>query len=246
LFEIGNSLRETRRRQGLALDDVAQATLIRNRYLDALEHERFELLPDGFYRRSFLRRYADYLGLDGDLYVDEYELRFAAEVPEPEIEPRLVRIRGPRSAPGLRALALVAVLAVILALAGWEFVGSHGNGHSPGGAAAAPRLAAGTVPPRLHGSATVAVAPRVLVLIASRGDCWLEVRMGSATGTSLYMATLPQGGVLRFGLGSPLWIRVGAPRNLDAIVAGRDVTGQLPASPADLVASAGGGLQHTS
>jgi transcriptional regulator with XRE-family HTH domain len=241
LFEIGNSLRETRRRQGLALDDVAEATLIRNRYLDALEHERFELLPDGFYRRSFLRRYADFLGLDGDLYVDEYELRYGATQPEPEIEPRLVRIQGRRAALGVRPLAFVALLA-LLALAGWEFVGSHGPSHGGGPHAAAsnPMLGPGTVPPVLTGSVVATVAPRVLVLIASRGNCWLEVRIGSARGTNLYMDTLQQGTSLRFGLHAPLWIWAGAPQNLDAIVEGRDLTGQLPANPAKLLATASG------
>jgi len=62
--DIGSSLREERLRRGLELDEVASATLIRGRYLEALELERYDLLPEGFYRRGFLRRYAEFLGLD--------------------------------------------------------------------------------------------------------------------------------------------------------------------------------------
>ena len=45
MLEIGSSLREARGRQGLELAEVEAATLIRGRYLEALEHEQFELLP---------------------------------------------------------------------------------------------------------------------------------------------------------------------------------------------------------
>lgn len=61
--------------------------MIRVRYLDALETERFELLPAGPYGRSFLREYAEFLGLDGDLFTAEYGLRFAAAEPEPPSPP---------------------------------------------------------------------------------------------------------------------------------------------------------------
>src|SRR5436190_23784103 len=88
MFEIGSSLREARNRQGLELAEV-EATRIRGRYLEALEQERFELLPAGPYPRSFLREYADFLGLDGDIYANEYDLRFAPAEPElPSPTPR--------------------------------------------------------------------------------------------------------------------------------------------------------------
>jgi cytoskeleton protein RodZ len=45
VFEIGNSLREARQRQGLELARVEDATKIRGKYLQALEDERFEVLP---------------------------------------------------------------------------------------------------------------------------------------------------------------------------------------------------------
>src|SRR5262249_62362470 len=87
VLEVGNSLREARRRRGVALSGAEAATMIRSRYLDALEHERFELLPDGPYARSFLREYAEFLGLDGDILAAEYDLRFAPEEPPPEPPP---------------------------------------------------------------------------------------------------------------------------------------------------------------
>src|ERR1700747_1747766 len=68
MLEIGSSLREARRLRKVELVEVERATRIRVQQLEALEQERFENLPPDPYRRSFLREYADFLGLDADLY----------------------------------------------------------------------------------------------------------------------------------------------------------------------------------
>jgi hypothetical protein len=84
VLEIGSSLREVRIRRGVELAQVEADTHIRTRYLKALEDERFDLLPREAYVRGFLRTYADYLELDADLFVDEYNARFAPpEEPQP-------------------------------------------------------------------------------------------------------------------------------------------------------------------
>ena len=79
--QIGNSLRQARLQQGLSLTDAQKATKIRARYLEALEQERFALLPGAAYGRGFLCEYAELLGLD----------------PEPlllELIPALAAIKG--------------------------------------------------------------------------------------------------------------------------------------------------------
>src|SRR5919201_966206 len=72
-------LSEARLRQGFELPRVEADTKIRAKCLRALEDERFEVLPGDTYVKGFLRTYAEYLGLDGQLYVDEYNSRFARE-----------------------------------------------------------------------------------------------------------------------------------------------------------------------
>jgi cytoskeletal protein RodZ len=91
VFEIGNSLREARLRQGYELPRVEADTKIRAKYLRALEEERFEVLPGETYVKGFLRTYSEYLGLDGHLYVDEFNSRFTRE-----------RSRSPRRARAAR------------------------------------------------------------------------------------------------------------------------------------------------
>ena len=90
MFEIGNSLREARVRQQLELGEVELATKIRSQYLRALEEESFDALPAQTYVKGFLRTYADYLGLDGQLYVDEFNSRFTIDGDEPR-EPVVAR-----------------------------------------------------------------------------------------------------------------------------------------------------------
>src|SRR5437899_11135013 len=73
--EIGASLREARLRAKVDITDVEATTKIRAKYLRALENEEWGLLPGPTFVRSFLRTYADYLGLDSKLLVEEYRLR---------------------------------------------------------------------------------------------------------------------------------------------------------------------------
>src|SRR5438874_13047671 len=69
---IGERLREARMRQGRDISEVEAATKIRAKYLRALENDEFTMLPGSTYVRSFLRTYAEYLGLDAQLLVEEF------------------------------------------------------------------------------------------------------------------------------------------------------------------------------
>src|SRR5215210_877846 len=71
---IGETLREARLRQKVDIADVEDATKIRAKYLRALENEEFDRLPGATFVRTFLRTYADYLGLDSQLLVEEYRV----------------------------------------------------------------------------------------------------------------------------------------------------------------------------
>ncbi|MGZ8716715.1 MAG: helix-turn-helix domain-containing protein [Gaiellaceae bacterium] len=87
MFAIGDSLHEARIRRGLSAADVQKGIRIRERYLTALEEERWELLPGEAYAKGFLRTYAEFLGLNGNLYVDEYNTRIAHHAETPPLVP---------------------------------------------------------------------------------------------------------------------------------------------------------------
>src|SRR5581483_6939236 len=130
MFEIGGSLREARLKRELTPADVQKAIRIRDRYLQALEEERWELLPGDAYVKGFLRTYADYLGLDGNLYVEEYNSRFAHPDEQQLIVPeRFEHRRTPVGGVGfLRPLVAVGVIvAIVAAVAAWQLSASSGN-----------------------------------------------------------------------------------------------------------------------
>jgi hypothetical protein len=89
-------------------------------------------------------------------------------------------------------------------------------------------VAAAELKSRSHPRATLSR----LVLTAARGDSWVEVRAGSATGKSLYANTLTQGRHLIYRR-VQLWIRFGLPVNIDATIDGKPAA--LPAGVASVL-----------
>lgn len=75
MAEIGATLREARMRAGIDIAEVESRTKIRAKYLRALENEEWSLLPGTTFVKSFLRTYAEALGLDAKLLVEEYKFR---------------------------------------------------------------------------------------------------------------------------------------------------------------------------
>ena len=69
---IGDTLSEARTRRRVDLDQVHAATGIRPRYLRAIEQEDWDALPEEFYARSFIRKYAAFLGVEPDPLVAEF------------------------------------------------------------------------------------------------------------------------------------------------------------------------------
>jgi cytoskeleton protein RodZ len=72
MSSFGERLRRERELRGIKLPEIAEATKISVRFLEALETDRFDLLPGGIFRRSFVKAYADHLGLDADRTVSEF------------------------------------------------------------------------------------------------------------------------------------------------------------------------------
>jgi cytoskeleton protein RodZ len=216
VFEIGNSLREARYRQQLELSDVELATKIRSRYLQALEEENFDALPAQTYVKGFLRTYADYLGLDGQLYVDEYNSRFVVGEEEAPARPR-------RSAPppsrGVQVQSRVLLLtllgiAAVTALVIVAWTRGEPQNQQPVGLNSNPQEKSTVTP---AGTQTTAVR---FIVTAKRGNCWLEVHSGSATGRILFQGTLERGQKKVFNA-RKLWITLDRPENLGTILNGR-------------------------
>jgi Helix-turn-helix domain len=73
-LEIGTTLELARKRRGLSLKQVEEATKIRAVYLADLEWEHFDVLP-AVYMQGYLKTYASFLHLDADAMVAELKSR---------------------------------------------------------------------------------------------------------------------------------------------------------------------------
>lgn len=105
--------------------EVEEETKIRAKYLRALENEEYNLLPGNAYVKSFLRTYADYLGLDSRALVDAYR----AQGERSEDDPIAFAAGTPAKSTTRRrwvfAIAAIIVIALVLFL-----IGALGGGGS--------------------------------------------------------------------------------------------------------------------
>jgi cytoskeleton protein RodZ len=138
MADIGATLREARMRQRIDISEIESETKIRAKYLRALENEEWDLLPGPTYVKSFLRTYAEALGLDGKLLIEEYKLRHE-RLSDVEMQP----IRPPgtareprrrrRTGSGRGWAVLVVIAGLITAL---YFLGNSGGNDNGGNDAA--------------------------------------------------------------------------------------------------------------
>src|SRR5271168_3883894 len=152
MAEIGETLRDARMRAHIDVSEIEAKTKIRAKYLRALENEEWGLLPGPTFVKSFLRTYAQALGLDGKALVEEYRLhheRPSEAMLEPIVSAPHGRQRGRPGRPGsdhgpsrgymlaVGAIGAVIVALVILLIAGGSSSspkvgtsGSAGHGRS--------------------------------------------------------------------------------------------------------------------
>jgi cytoskeleton protein RodZ len=116
---------------------VEQATKIRAKYLRALENEEFGLLPGSTFVKSFLRTYAQYLGLDPHLLVEEYRAQHEPREEQADLQPfpsqppprgRERRVTPPPPGPGLAIAGVIALLLVGLLVLGLTAGDEDGSG----------------------------------------------------------------------------------------------------------------------
>jgi hypothetical protein len=207
--------------------DAEQLTCMREKYLKALEEDRFEELPGRAYARAFLRTYATALGLQADRFVAEFDLQHPE--PEeaeaaPEFRPRQP-VRLPNSIPALAAV----VVAALLVWSAWT---------------SGPTVSPPLVPPPapvtralVKAGKSVVVTPTSpaapVVVRAVGGPCWVEAHRGSEGGPLLARRTLAQGETLTLAA-ARVWLRLGAPWNVVARRGAHVARGLPRTGPSDL------------
>ena len=114
---FGDSLKRQRLERGVSLREMAQATKISVRYLEALERNDFAALPGGAFTKGFVRAYATFVGLDPEEMINHYLLEMSKRRTEPE--PEAFTSAEDRRRTRLRIALVVTVGVMLLALLGW-------------------------------------------------------------------------------------------------------------------------------
>jgi cytoskeletal protein RodZ len=129
MSSFGETLKRERELRQISLREIAEATKINLRYLDALERDDFRHLPGGVFNKGFVRAYAQFIGIDPETMVTAYleedgrqQSRAAraggptpqAHVAEAPVEPTNAR---------MWLAALVIFLVVVLLVAGLTALG---------------------------------------------------------------------------------------------------------------------------
>lgn len=248
---FGENLRREREMRGISLQEISDTTKVSVRFLEALEEEDFSKLPGGIFIRSFIRAYANYLGLDEERVIAEYQL--VAPTRGEENFSRL-GVTGTTTSRHPRAPILPWIVAVVLLGAGYAiFKYSHRSPEAP--------VSFGNPPPssqaasmKAHAALNVSASAPPQVL-ASAGS-----NLPSQTSSAANTPGLPQAGgtvssksaaknpVPGESVANPVSLSgaasakpVGSEAGVDASAAGSVASGSLPTT-----ASAGTHMSATS
>jgi len=170
-------LREARMREHLDIAEFEARTKIRAKYLRALEDEEWSLLPGYTFTKAFLRTYADMLGLDGRLLVDEFKRQYPdpSETELATVLPSRRDARRNRERPGERghrqsgpsgrvlaiALLVVLIAAAVFVVRELEKKGGHGKNSSSTSSSSSSTTTTTTTTTPHHPAAVTRVALRL-------------------------------------------------------------------------------------
>ncbi len=169
---FGSWLRREREIREIPLHEIAEVTKISIRYLEALEQDRFDVLPAPVFAKGFLKEYARYVGLDPDDVINSYLTTQQASDGAEDEEPVVVAT-GSRSSATLMGTGIVLLLAVV---AGLIFYSERFRGdprEAPPPPIAAPPVAAPPIPEVVEPPQDVPQIP-LLVTMDFTEDCWVE------------------------------------------------------------------------
>ena len=73
-LELGTLLKKARKEKGLTLDDIQDETKIRKKYLEAIEENKFDILPGNVYLKVFVKGFAREVGINYQALLENYEI----------------------------------------------------------------------------------------------------------------------------------------------------------------------------
>jgi cytoskeleton protein RodZ len=178
---FGTWLRRQREAREISLREIAERTKISLRYLEAMEGDRFEVLPAPVFARGFLREYARYVGLSPDDVVNHY---LSVQQPQASEEGADARRERRSRGPWPHWLTLAVAVLLLLGLAALlAFLSDRWRQRRAGGAESRPPIVApvaAPVPPAPPVPATPPSAP-LEVTVDFNQECWVEAVIDGAS-----------------------------------------------------------------
>ena len=168
-LSFGAWLRHQREARSVSLREIADNSKISLRYLEALEQDRFDVLPAPVFARGFLREYARVVGLNADEVVNLYlvALEERGESGRKPERPKPSRGENAGAAPSSLGYGLLLGLAVVLFVgvaALLSFFAERRRGAPPESKLVAP---AAMVAPADAGAAPAVAAPEAVEALAA-------------------------------------------------------------------------------
>lgn len=221
---VGSILKREREGRGLTLQAVQDATKITVQNLAALEEDRFDYFPNRVYTRAFLRDYANYLGLNSDALLTQYE-----DVFSPRQEP--ANTPQPKSGVAFKVTVSLLIALIVLgglAYAGYLYYSDQSRGLSPkpaarptskhdsnSGVATMPTMPNVPLPKPIPEKPAVTAPPpapvkldvmTLEVKVTGKSGSWIKVK---ADGKIVDMTTLPYGAVKTYKAKQIISVRSG-------------------------------------
>ncbi|MFN2462376.1 MAG: helix-turn-helix domain-containing protein [Candidatus Dormibacteria bacterium] len=239
---LGSKLKQAREGRQLSLREIEWATKIRAEFLQALEEERFDVLPSSTHARGFLRSYARYLELDPEPLVEEYNAGTAREIvsTRPAVQ---ARRRDVTVTPGM---IVGAALLILIGIFGFYLKTQFDKYHASRAADTlpSPGLRLSELPsPTAFPTPTLSPSPSavpagVAVVVRLDADTWLQVDVDGKTEPQTGK-TFPAGTSLTFNGSQSVKIVSGKASHTFVAVNGR------PENPMPPVAGGAGNKTYT-
>jgi len=119
---VGQELKTRREELGYSLHKVEVVTKIRGRYLQAIEANDFDKLPNDAYSRGFVRQYALFLGLPGAELAKRYQSERGNPVqPVRQAKPQAMDLRLGATSRWAASLAALSAIVLVAGYLLWQF-----------------------------------------------------------------------------------------------------------------------------
>ncbi len=128
---LGQELKQLREDKGISLRQISDATHIGMRFLQAIESDSFDALPGGIFNRSFVRKYARYIGIDEEQVLARYDHQ-VAEQPIEQPKPSQLRYQDFENRSTSAGSLKVVIPLLLLLGAGLYFTYRYINTHAAG------------------------------------------------------------------------------------------------------------------